>query len=346
MTAPRDLKALAPIREVDSEDQLSTVLAMPDHIRDALWKIEMAQLQPMPAPAAAVCGMGGSAIGGDLAAAALGARLRRPLVDVRSYELPAWLPEGAAVLCSSYSGNTEETLAAFEAAGEAGCERLVATTGGKLADAAREAGVPVVGLPAGLQPRAAVGYMLVVSAEIAALSEAAEPIRDELRAAADHLEKRIPALAERSAELADELEGTAMVVHGADLTGPVAFRWKCQVNENAKIPAFSSVLPESNHNELVGWEGAPEVGAFSVVVLDDPDQHERVRLRNRLTGELAGPGAKAVVTLSGEGRTRPERMLDLIMLGDLLSLQLAARRGVEPSSVAVIDRLKSELGKA
>src|SRR5687767_14662310 len=119
-------------------------MAIPDHLRDALWRIESAKLSTMEAPAAIVCGMGGSAIGGDLAAAALGGRLTKPLLTVRGYELPSWAPAGSAVLCSSYSGETEETLACYAAAEALGAQRIVATTGGELADKARADGVPVV----------------------------------------------------------------------------------------------------------------------------------------------------------------------------------------------------------
>src|SRR5688500_18031490 len=124
----------ADIREVDSDNQLDAVLALPDHLRDALWRIESARLHSMEAPAAFVCGMGGSAIGGDLAAAALGDRLSKPLFTVRGYELPSWAFAESAVLCSSYSGNTEETLACYAAAEALGAQRLVATTGGELAE--------------------------------------------------------------------------------------------------------------------------------------------------------------------------------------------------------------------
>ena len=156
----------------DAEGMREDVRALPDHLRDALWRIESARLHPAEAPAAIVCGAGGSAIGGDLAAAALGDRLARPLITVRGYGLPSWSPARAAVLCSSYSGETEETLACFDAAEALGAQRVVATTGGKLAEAARAAGVPVVGLPSGMQPRAAVGYMFAVAAELARISGA------------------------------------------------------------------------------------------------------------------------------------------------------------------------------
>ena len=158
-------------------------MAMPDHIRDAIWRIEGARLSTMEAPAAIVCGMGGSAIGGDLGAAALGDRLTRPMLVVRGYELPTWAPSGSAVLCSSYSGDTEETLACYDAAEALGAQRLVATTGGELAEAARRDGVPVIGLPAGLQPRAAVAYMFCSATELAVSGDGgiSDPHRDRCR---------------------------------------------------------------------------------------------------------------------------------------------------------------------
>ena len=135
---------------------LDDVLAIPDHLRDALWRVESARLEPLDADGLLVCGMGGSAIGGDLAAAALGARLTRPLLTVRGYELPSWASAEWTVLCSSYSGDTEETLACFAAAEALGARRIVASTGGALVEGARAAEVPVIGLP-GLLPAPQIG---------------------------------------------------------------------------------------------------------------------------------------------------------------------------------------------
>ncbi len=167
---------------------LDDILAMPDHLRDALWRIESAQLRAEPAAGVFVCGMGGSAIGADLAAAALAERVTRPLQTIRGYGLPPWATPGWSVLCCSYSGDTEETIACFAAAEALGARRLVASTGGALTEQARAAGVPVVGLPGTLQPRTAVGYMFAVAAEAAALAEAAPRIHTEIDAAAAHLE--------------------------------------------------------------------------------------------------------------------------------------------------------------
>src|SRR3954447_15308217 len=248
-------------------DMLDAARAMPDHLRDALWRIESARAGTMEAPAAFVCGMGGSAIGGDLAIAALADRLTKPMFVTRGYELPPWAPAGSAVLCSSYSGNTEETLACYAAAEALGAQRIVATTGGELADLARADGVPVIGLPAGFQPRAAVGYMFCVAAELAALSLAGPRLHTEIDAAASHLGSAFEAAESRAKELAAQIGDAIPVIYGSDLTASVAYRWKCQINENAKLPAFSNVLPEGDHNEIEGWAGSD--GRFAATFLGD-----------------------------------------------------------------------------
>jgi glucose/mannose-6-phosphate isomerase len=333
------------LQEVDAANQLADVLALPDHLRDALWRVESARIPPSEdAEAATVCGMGGSAIGGDLAAAALGDRLVKPMTTVRGYELPSWAAPRTLVLCSSYSGDTEETLACFDAAEALGAPRIVATTGGALAEAARRAGVPVIGLPAGLLPRAAVAYMFVAAAEAAALAGAGPRLNTEVDIAAAHLEQSRTALAERAAELADRVGDAVCVVYGSGLTAPIAYRWKCQLNENGKVPAFWAPLPEADHNELAGWAGAGGTCRLIAIFLADRDQHPRERRRFELTAKLVAPTAVDVIQLETEGETATERLLRAVMLGDLLSLHVAARRGIDPSPVEAIDRLKDELG--
>jgi glucose/mannose-6-phosphate isomerase len=329
---------------LDSGDQLDAALSLPDYLRDAVWRVGSASIDPIETTGLVVCGMGGSAIGGDLAAAALGSRLSRPLDVVRAYGVPPWTQPDRAILCSSYSGNTEETLACFEAAEAVGAPRIVATTGGTLGAAAREAGVPVIGMPAGLQPRAAVAYTFAIAAEVAALVGAAPAIRTEIDSSGVHLEAARDELLATAAELAGRLHGSVPLIYGCGLTAAVAYRWKCQINENAKLPAFEHDFPELDHNEIVGWEGA-EDGAFSAVFLEDQDQHPRERRRVELTAELIGARARDVIRVETRGETRTERLLWTVMLGDLLSLELAAREGVDPTPVAVIEELKDRLGR-
>jgi glucose/mannose-6-phosphate isomerase len=319
---------------------LDDILAIPDHLRDALWRVESARLEQSEAAGLMVCGMGGSAIGGDLAAAALGDRLTRPLLTVRGYGLPSWATPEWAVLCSSYSGGTEETLACF-AAGEAlGARRFVAGTGGELVDGARESDVPVIGLPGILPaPRTAVAYMLVCATEVAAVVGVAPRVHTEIDAAAAFLEREAEGLQERAAEIVNRLGDTVVVVTGADLTTPVARRWKTQINENAEQPAFFSELPEADHNELCGWSG----GELSTVMLEDSDQHPRERRRFELTAELIQERGAEAVRIETEGETRIARLLWATMLGDLVSLRLAEARGVDPLPVTAIEGLKASL---
>jgi glucose/mannose-6-phosphate isomerase len=177
---------------IDPSDQFEDVLGLPEHLRDALWRVESANLSPQDSPGGlVVAGMGGSAVGGLLALAALGDRASRPIVVARDYGLPAWTTPDTTVLCASYSGDTEETLAAYEAAGALGARRIVSTTGGALARSARADGVPVIPLPGGFQPRAAVGYGLVVALEVAALAGCGEPLRTEIDVAAAHAEQLV-----------------------------------------------------------------------------------------------------------------------------------------------------------
>jgi glucose/mannose-6-phosphate isomerase len=324
---------------------IDDVLAIPDQLRDAIWRVESARLQAADAAGVMVCGMGGSAIGGDLAAAALGDRLTRPLLPRRGYALPSWLTPEWTVLCCSYSGHTEETLACFEAAEALGARRIVVSTGGPLVERAREADVPVVGLPGIFQPRAAIAYMFTAAAEVAALAGAAPRIHTEIDAAAAFLAEQVETLQFRAGEIAAMLEGRLAVVYGADLTAPAARRWKTQANENAKVPAFASEIPEANHNELCGWTEEAAAHGLAAVFLEDRDQHPREARRFALSAEAVQEAGALAVRVETAGETRVARLLWATMLGDLVSLELAKLRGVDPVPVEAIERFKEALGQ-
>ena len=340
------------IGQIDSTDQLTDVLAIPEHLRDALWKAESAQLSEWDSPAGlVVAGMGGSAIGGSLARAALGDTASRPILAARAYGLPPWTTPDTTVLCSSYSGDTEETLACYEAAGALGAKRVVATSGGKLADLARADGVPVIPVAGGLQPRAAVAYMTVAALEVAFRCGAGPRCASDIDVAAEHLEELV---VEWGPEAPDDSEaknlargvvGTVPVVYGAGLTTTIAYRWKTQLNENAKVPAFWHELPEADHNELVGWTGAADLARFSAVFLEDSDTHPRIVDRVDLTEGLIREVAGLTSRVQTRGTTSFERVFSMILLGDLVSIYLAALRGVDPGPVALIEQLKEQLAE-
>jgi glucose/mannose-6-phosphate isomerase len=316
------------VAAVDSTGQAAEMLDLGTHLRDALWRVDSAGLAPVDASGGmVVAGMGGSAVGGRLALGVLSGRARRPIAIADDYSLPGWVGQSTLVLCSSYSGATEETLACYDAAREAGASIVVATTGGPLAERARRDRVPVIPLPGGFQPRAAVGYALVAALEAAALGGAAPSLRDEVEAAA---------------ALADEL---AAEWGPAGVTAPVAYRWKCQINENSKLTAFWSTLPEADHNEVCGWDAAAELGAFSAVLLEDPGAHPRVALRFELTAALAGAGARVIARVPARGETPLDRLVSLVLLGDLVSLYLAVLRGADPVTIEALVTLKAQLAE-
>jgi glucose/mannose-6-phosphate isomerase len=338
------------IAAIDPNGMLGDVLAQPLQLGDALWRTQSARIRPRDQPGGlVVCGMGGSAIGGDLAAAALGDRATRSITLVRGYAIESWTPPESLVLCASYSGNTEETLACFEAAGAAGAQRVVLTTGGRLAELAREENVPVIGVPAGMQPRAAVVYMTIGVLECASLCGAAPGLHSEIDTATALLERLVeewgPGAPEDSLakSIARQLQGTIPVIHGASATIAPARRWSTQINENADSPAFWSELPEANHNQICGWERGREAAPFSGVFLCDDDQHPRVKRHMDLaSAELERVGAPALQA-DTSGESRLERVLSAVLLGDLVSVYMAALAGVDPTPVPAIDRLKQQL---
>jgi len=341
------------IAQVDRSGQLDDVLSLPEHLRDALWRVDSAHLEPQDSPGGlVVAGMGGSAIGAALALAALGDHASRPIFPARTYGLPPWTTPDTTVLCSSYSGETEETLGCFEAAGALGARRIVATTGGRLAEQARAEDVPVIPLPGGFAPRAAVGYLTVAVLEVAALCGVGPRMATEIDVAASHTDQLAQQWGPEGPEdglakaLARGLHDTVPVVVGAGLTAPLAYRWKTQFNENAKIPSFASELPEMDHNELVGWTSSKALGQFSAVFLDDADEHPRIKQRIEMTEKLIAPAARATFRVETSGQTTVERVISLVLLGDLVSIYLATLGGVDPGPIQPIEDLRQALAES
>ncbi len=345
----------AALREArDPSGMLPVALTLPAQLREAWVLGARAPLPDLPpAPANIVlCGMGGSAIGGDLLGGYLTPRCALPVIVVRDYEVPAFVGSRSLVIVASYSGNTEETLAAAAAAKSAGATLFVITSGGMLADAAARGGVMV---PAGLAPRAALGYLMIPA--LAALDRwgLTAPCGDEVQQAASVIEDLgtelgpdVPSGRNPAKALAEHLVGRVPAVYAASSQlEAAARRWKCQFNENSKTIATWNMFPELNHNETVGW-GAPEAiaGQFSVVILLEGTEPARLMRRIELTCDLAFRPAAGVRQVRARGTARLARMLSLVFWGDLVSIYLAYLRGVDPTPVAIIDKVKQELGRA
>ena len=336
---------------VDPSGMLETVLGTARQIRDG-WRLGSAARVPsLPRRPEhlVVCGMGGSAIGGDLLAGYLAPTLPIPVTVVRGYEVPAFVGPRSLVIAVSYSGSTEETLAAVAQAEHAGAPIFAITSGGQLAEAARRSGVVV---PGGLPPRAALGYLLMPA--LAALEHLGltGPHGREVDEAAGVLEEiaaeagpGIAASRNPAKRLAEQLLGKIPAVYASSpWLAAAARRWKCQFNENSKTLATWDAFPELNHNETVGWGAPPALaGLVAVVVLLDGTEPARTLRRVQLTSDLAFHPAGGAHQVRARGAGRLARLLSLVLMGDLISIYLAYLRGIDPTPVEIIDVIKQRL---
>jgi glucose/mannose-6-phosphate isomerase len=296
-------------------------------------------------------GMGGSAIGGDLLRCYLSDVIKVPIVVNRDYGNPAFVGRDALVIASSYSGNTEETLSAYHEAKERGAKLLCVTSGGELARCAQADDVPQVTIPQGYPPRTALAYL---SMPPLAVLEKLGLVPAQERA----IEEATGLLASLAAEygkaqqgnvalsVAERLKGKLPLVYTANAFEVVGMRWRGQLSENSKVLAYSSTLPEMNHNEIVGWGLLKPVQRMvQVVLLRDSGDHARVQVRMEFIKEFIARYSSAPVELFAQGRSRLARILSLIHLGDWVSYYLALYNGVDPTPVENIDLLKEHLHK-
>jgi glucose/mannose-6-phosphate isomerase len=300
-----------------------------------------------------VVGMGGSAMAGDVLITAAGPYLPVPVMVFRSYHVPAFVGEGSLVFAISFSGNTEETLEAVTEAALQGARVVAITRGGELGHLAESWDAPLVEVPEGIpQPRAALAALsipaLVVLEDIGLFHGA----RHWIDLAAEQLTSRRDRLIEagnEAEELARTIGRTIPLVYGGGGLGAVAaHRWKNQLNENAKIPAFWNTIPEMCHNEICGWgqHGDLTRQAFTLINLRHDLEHPQVMERFRLVSERLDEVVADIVDVKAEGEGELAQLLDLILLGDVTSIHMALQEGVDPGPVPVLDEIKRALGGA
>ena len=339
--------------ELDPQDMHGAIAAFPAHLREGWRRGEVAEgfgLDARALDGVVVCGMGGSAIGGDLLRTLAEPEAPVPVQVVRGYALPGWVGPRTLVVASSYSGGTEETLAAFAEARARGAACAVVASGGALMARAEEDELPRVAIPGGLQPRAALGYSLGVLLRLGRALGLLTLPDDAFEAAAAGAEARAARYAEGGAarDLAERLRGRLSVVYsGTGLLEAVNLRWRTQLHENAKTLAYGSLLPELNHNEIVGFEAAPGevLRRVAVVALRDRDDHPQVQRRFAATRAIVEPRVALWHEAETEGEGRLARMLSLVQLGDGVSYWLAMAQGVDPTPVESIQRLKATLAR-
>jgi glucose/mannose-6-phosphate isomerase len=330
-------------------DMLAMIRTLGDQLR---WAGDLELPELGTSSEVLVGGMGGSGIAGDYGAALAAPTAGIVAVHKGYAPLPGWaLRLRPRVVAISYSGNTEETIDLVTAAADAGLSIVTVTTGGRLAELSAAEDWPSVTVPSGLQPRAAVGYLAgavarllssfgVLGDQRAALEEAADLVDGTIAEGSEDWE-----IAQR---LAKDLAGRISIVYGGGpISGTAAQRWKTQINENAKMPAWWSLLPELDHNELVGWETLPDLtrSALGIVMLTDRSDHPRVRARIEHSSALTEFAVPWLAEVPARGEYELARLMHLTACGDLVSWMLAGEAGVDPVPVATIEKLKKLLVK-
>jgi glucose/mannose-6-phosphate isomerase len=294
-----------------------------------------------------VAGMGGSGIGARIVQGLLLDESALPFYVCNDYDIPAVATEGTLFVAISYSGDTEETLSAYERARRRGCRILAITSGGKLGRFAAERGYPVVAVPAGMPPRAARGYLfstLLVALERFGVCESHQRGLEE---AARLMRNKRKSWLGRARVLAKQVNGRLPLVYSTGrMLDAVADRWRCQFNENAGVLCHSSCFPEHNHNEIMGM-GRPEHPGRNTVVtaLLDRETHPRTRYRLESVLDINSDTYQLAVRLESEGRSRLARIFSLVMLGDLVSIELARLVGKDAMEITRIDELKRRMAR-
>ena len=298
-----------------------------------------------------VCGMGGSAIGGDLARRLALIEDGVPMWVHRDYDLPPMMSESALLIFSSYSGNTEETLSSFTETTGTLARRLVLSTGGRLVEMASREEVPVHRIDYQAPPRAAFPHsffsLLGILHKLRLLEVKPSHLQEAFSLVDDlsiSVRQDVPLENNQAKQLAQRLHTRLSVIYGAGLLSEVAVRWKTQLNENSKSWAFSEILPELNHNAVVGYGLPREIaGQAHVILLHSSLLHPRISLRYRLTAELMKRDGVTCEILEASASSPLAQMIQLVLLGDYVSFYLAVLNNVDPTAVGPIDYLKSRL---
>ncbi|HPS64217.1 MAG TPA: bifunctional phosphoglucose/phosphomannose isomerase [Ignavibacteria bacterium] len=344
------------LKEIDRSNMYDILIDFPNQIKKAIQIGESAVLNSFDASGTdsiIICGMGGSAIGGDLLRSYTFYDSKIPVYVNRNYTLPAYAGKNTLVVISSYSGGTEETLSAYEEALRRGCKILCVSSGGTVEKRAKEKGSLLIKIPGGLQPRCALGYSFFVNYIVLSRLGFFTFDRNEFDNIIANITKKSRVFSDfksnnnNALNIAKYLQHKLPVVYSSsDLLDVVNVRWRCQLNENSKLLAYGNFYPEMNHNEIVGWEQNEHIlNKIVVIYLQDIDDLDRIRLRMNITEEIFEKHADSLIVLDGDGDTKLERILDLIYLGDWVSYHLAILENVDPTPVSVIGYLKDKLSK-
>jgi glucose/mannose-6-phosphate isomerase len=348
-----ELDDLDSLRRLDTQDMLSYINGLPDQLNQA-WllgnRLDLPRWKGIQR--VVVTGMGGSAIGADLLAAFIDSTCTVPVFVHRDYRLPAWVqgPE-TLVIGSSHSGNTEETLSAFEDAGNKRCLRMAIATGGKLASQAAEANLPVWIFDHKGQPRSAVGFsfglLLAVFTRLGLIPDPAEELLGAIAAMKqqqENIRAEVPVVKNPAKRQAGQLVDRWVTVLGSGILAPVARRWKGQISELAKAWAQFEFIPEADHNTLAGSLYPEELlSKLTVLLLHSPSDHPRNSLRLKITKRMLMLEGLGTDVYDAVGSSPLAHMWTTLHFGDYMAYYLASLYGVDPTPVTALQNLKKEL---
>ncbi|MEA2497682.1 MAG: glucose/mannose-6-phosphate isomerase [Actinomycetota bacterium] len=351
-----DLDDQDAISSLDSEDVLGAVEKFADQCREA-WSIGITATglpDGKGIESIVLLGMGGSGVSGDVAQSVLEPRLPVPFRVIKSYSpLPEWVGRNTLVFAVSYSGSTEETVNGLEDAHTKGARVVAISSGGPLAELAVKYGIAHIAIPAGLQPRASLPFLalpvLASLQNMGLIPEATDDVEDTIEVIskmAGPCHRSVPTRDNPAKQLANKLRDKVPVIYGGyGLGATAAMRFKCDLNEYGKSPAFWNFFPELNHNEIVGWNKLADVTKehFVLVLLREQGEHPRIAHRFEITQRLIGGQVGEVIELHAEGSTPLARLMSLIFITQMAAIYVGLAHGVDPGPVEVITKLKNEL---
>ncbi|HRH69102.1 MAG: bifunctional phosphoglucose/phosphomannose isomerase [Flavobacteriales bacterium] len=320
--------------------------AFPRQLKEALEIGRKATLKAPGGPYSnvVVTGLGGSGIGGKIAAQLAHKEAKCPIEVYHNYYLPGYVDHKSLVIACSYSGNTEETIAAMGQALAKGARVVVVTSGGSMLEMAKAKGLDHIVIPGGNPPRTMLAYSLVqqffVLHHFGIIGDGFEGA---IKAAADLLERDKEDIKKAAMDLTERLVGKQLVIYSEANTEAVCIRFRQQVNENSKVLCWHHSIPEMNHNELVGWAGADK--NIAVVIFRHKEDHERTQMRMEINKAVFEKYTSHINEVWSKGDSAFARQLYLINLGDWVSLFWAQKKGVDPSEIAVINMLKGKLAE-
>lgn len=319
----------------------------PAQLEEALQRAAATTLQKHSAPFRSVfiSGLGGSGIGGNFVQELVRSECKLPVVVSKGYHAPRWVNKHTLAICSSYSGNTEETLSTFEQLLSTGAKIVCIASGGKLIDLAKQHQLDYIELtPGWSSPRACLGFSVVAQLSVLRAAKLISGrIFGQVTRSASSLAKDQANISKKALQISHQIGNRTPVIYSADHLESVAVRWRQQINENSKMLCWHHVLPEMNHNELVGWkQDHPEVAA---IWLRNKDDFQRTSIRMDITKGILESKAGATIEVWSKGKSLAEQMFYLVHLGDWLSFHLSQDRKVDPVEIEVIDYLKNALSK-